>query len=284
MKLGAHVSTSGGLSKAIDRAQDMGAETAQLFASSPRSWAFKPPTAEEVAVYRNKAEARDISPVFLHGSYLVNIGGAAELVEKSVDSLVEQMGVAGQIGAAGLIFHGGSHKGAGFDAILDQATKAMTEVLSNTPQEVWLIIENSAGMGAHVGASFAEIGRMIKAVDNPRVMVCLDTQHALAAGYNVVDPRGLETAMEEFDSQIGLSRLAVVHANDSKMEIGSGVDRHENIGEGHVGTAGFETIMNHPSFRDIPFILEVPGFDKKGPDKRNLDRLKDIRRRLSISR
>jgi len=283
MKLGAHVSTAGGLDKAIDRAQEMGAETVQIFASSPRAWAFREPSEKQVEDYRRKAQDAGVSPTFLHGSYLVNLGGAEELLGKSVDSLSSHLGVASRIGAAGVIFHAGSHKGAGFDSVLGQATGAMSEVISATPVDVMLIIENSAGMGSHIGSSFAEIGRLIREVASPRVAVCLDTQHCLAAGYNIIDGEGIDAAMEEFDREVGLSRLVAVHANDSKMALGSGVDRHENIGEGTLGTAGFETIMAHPAFRDVPFILEVPGLDRKGPDKENLDRLKDVRSRLGES-
>ena len=282
MKLGAHVSTSGGLDKGIDRAREMGAETVQMFASSPRAWAFKPPAEEKVAAFREKAQAAGISPVFFHGSYLVNLCGAAELVEKSVDSLTNHMNVAGQVGAAGVIFHGGSHRGAGFEGVLGQFTEAAQRVLSSSPTDAWLIIENSAGMGDHIGSSFSEIGTMIRAIDSPRVMVCLDTQHSVAAGYDIGDGDGINAAMEEFDREIGLSRLVAVHANDSKTALGSGVDRHENIGEGHLGITGFETVMGHPAFRDVPLILEVPGLDKTGPDKENLDRLKAVRAGLGL--
>jgi deoxyribonuclease-4 len=282
MKLGAHVSAAGGLGKVIDRAQEMGAETIQIFASSPRAWAFKQPTEGDVAAFRQKAGASGVSPVFLHGSYLVNVGGTADLVERSVGSLADHMNFAGRIGAAGVIFHAGSHKGVGFEGVLAQAAAALRQVLASSPSDVWLIIENSAGMGAHIGSSFREIGRMLREIGSPQVMVCLDTQHCLAAGYNIIEEGGITEAMDEFDREIGLSRLVAVHANDSKAALGSGLDRHENIGEGHMGIEGFETIMVHPAFRDVPFILEVPGFDRKGPDKENLDRLKDIRSRLGI--
>ena len=282
MKLGAHVSSSGGLEKAVDRALDIGAETIQIFASSPRAWAFKPIPEDRVLAFRRKSDATGISPAFLHGIYLVNMGGPPDLVGKSVDSLSQHMHAAGQIGAAGVIFHSGSHKGAGLDAVIDQVTSGLREVLSGSPSDVWLIIENSAGMGDHIGASFGEIGRIMKEVDSPQVMVCLDTEHCFAAGYDLTDPDRIDAVMEEFDREIGLSRLVAVHANDAKVTLGSGVDRHENIGEGHMGMAGFEVIMGHPAFRDVPFILEVPGFGRKGPDKQNLDRLKGIRRRLGI--
>ena len=115
-----------------------------------------------------------------------------------------------------------------------------------------------------------------------RLKICLDTEHAFAAGYNIADADAIDAVMTEFDDEIGLERLVVVHANDAKVEFGSGLDRHENIGEGHIGLDGFRTIIGHSAFRDLPFLLEVPGADKKGPDKENLDRLKEIRTRLNV--
>ena len=283
MELGAHVSAAGGVDKAVGRAVDIGAEAIQTFAASPRVWAFKPIADDKAAAYRGKAAEAGIKSTFLHGSYLVNIGGKPDHVEKSVASLTNHMGAAAQIGAQGVIFHSGSHKGVGFDAVLDQAGVALKQVLDNTDDNVQLIIENCAGMGAQIGASFEELGRLIRAVDSDRLKICLDTEHAFAAGYNIADPQGIEKAMAEFDAEIGLDRLVVVHANDAKVEFASGVDRHENIGEGHIGIEGFETIMGHPAFADVPFLLEVPGMDRKGPDKPNLDRLKDIRTRLAES-
>ena len=283
MELGAHVSAAGGVDKAVGRAVEIGAEAIQTFAASPRVWAFKPIADDKAAAYREKAAEAGIKSTFLHGSYLVNIGGKPDHVEKSVASLTNHMGAAAQIGAQGVIFHSGSHKGVGFDAVLDQAGDALKQVLDNTDDNVQLIIENCAGMGAQIGASFEELGRLIKAVDSDRLKVCLDTEHAFAAGYNIAVPQGIEKAMAEFDAEIGLDRLVVVHANDAKVEFASGVDRHENIGEGYIGIEGFETIMAHPAFADVPFLLEVPGMDKKGPDKPNLDRLKDIRKRLAES-
>ncbi len=281
MELGAHVSAAGGVDKAVGRAADIGAEAIQLFASSPRGWRFRPIPDEKAESYKEKAASEGIGSTFLHGSYLVNIGGKPDLVVKSIDSLINHMNAAGQLGAKGVIFHSGSHKGVGFDAVFDQSINALTQVLDSTDDEVQLIIENCAGMGAQIGASFAELGRMIKAVDSPRLTICLDTEHAFAAGYNIADREGLENAMAEFDAEIGLDKLVVVHANDAKVEFGSGIDRHENIGEGYIGIEGFETIMAHAAFADVPFLLEVPGTDRKGPDKPNLDRLKEIRARLS---
>ena len=281
MKLGAHVSTAGGVPNAIDRAVAIGAETIQIFASSPRGWAFKPIPEELSLAFRQKSEAAGIGPIFLHGIYLVNIG-SEPLRDKSIESLTNHLNAASQLGAAGVIFHGGSHKGVGFDGILDRAVAVVQEVLKNSPSDVWLILENSAGMGAHIGASFQEMSRLIKAIGSPNMKVCLDTEHAFAAGYNIADKEGIEIAMEEFDKEIGLSNLVAVHANDAKVPFASGVDRHDNIGDGHIGREGFEVIMGHPAFKAVPFILEVPGIEGNGPDKENLDRLKAIRAKLGM--
>ena len=282
MKIGAHVSTAGGADKAIDRAVDFGAEAIQIFASSPRAWRFRAQKDDEIASFREKTESTGVAPAFVHGSYLVNMGGPGELLEKSVGSLIEQMNAASRLGAAGVIFHLGSHKGAGLDAVFAQVVSGLKAVMDSAPDDVWLVIENSAGMGSHIGSSFGEIGEIMKAVGSPNIMVCLDTQHSIAAGYNIADPKGIEAATAEFEAEIGLSRLVAVHANDSKTELGSGVDRHENIGEGSIGADGFRTIMGHPAFREVPFLLEVPGQEGKGPDKDNVDRLKAIRDGLNL--
>ena len=282
MKIGAHVSTAGGLHTAFGRAADMGAETIQIFASSPRAWKFRELKPEVVTKFHEAADETGIGPVFIHGSYLVNIAGAPDLVEKSVACLIRNMEVGAEIGATGVVFHAGSHKGRGFDAVIGSATAALSEVLEASPPGPLLLVENSAGMGAHLGASFEELGKMISAVGSDRLKVCLDTEHCFAAGYDIANPDAIDAAMDEFDRHIGLDRLVVVHANDAKVEMGSGVDRHDNIGDGHIGIEGFEVIMGHEAFQDVPFILEVPGPDKKGPDKDNVDRLKSIRSRLPI--
>ena len=284
MRIGAHVSTAGGLDKAVDRAMELGAETFQCFCSSPRGWAFKPVPEEQTTAFRQKAEAAGIGPAFLHGIYLVNLGTAdQEMLRKGIESLTNYMGVASAMGGAGVVFHAGSHKGAGYEGIFQQTVDSLKEVLARSPQDVLLIIENSAGMGNHIGSRFAEIGRIMQAVNDPRVKVCLDTQHCFTAGYDILTPEGVEKVMEEFDREIGLANLVVAHANDSKVPLAAGVDRHENLGEGHMGLDAFVATMSHPAFHDIPLILEVPGFESNGPDKQNMDILRELRTRAAMS-
>ena len=140
-----------------------------------------------------------------------------------------------------------------------------------------------AGMGKHIGAKFEELGKILRAVDSPRLRICLDTQHSFAAGYDLTTADGVNTMMAEFEEHIGADQLAAVHANDSKQPCGSGVDRHDNIGEGLIGEAGFEAIMGHPAFRDLPFFLEVPGFEGKRPDQLHIDLLKATRQRSRLA-
>ena len=283
MKIGAHVSSAGGISKAVDRGAEIGCETIQIFGSSPQSWAFKPVPEAEINAFRQKSAETGIGPAFLHAIYLINLGTPnQDNLEKGIQSLISYMNLAADIGAGGVIFHPGSHQGVGYEGILPQAVASIQRVLENSPEGPYLCLENMAGMGQHIGAKFAELGGILKAVDNPRLRVCLDTQHSFAAGYDLTTPDGVEAMIAEFDEAIGLDSLAAVHANDSKQLCGSGVDRHDNIGEGFIGEHGFESIMGNPAFQDVPFFLEVPGFERKGPDRRNVDILKNIRKRVGL--
>ncbi len=279
MKLGAHVSTQGGLDKAIDRAQAMGAETIQIFGAAPQTWRRRAIGDEEAAAFREKAAAADVAPVFLHAIYLISlVSDDPVAIERGAASLAADLQLCPRIGAKGSIVHAGSHKGLGFEAILPRVTTAVRRVLDATPAESWLILENSAGMGGSVGAHFAELGAIIREVGDPRLKVCLDTQHAYAMGYDLTDEKGLAAAVGEFEREIGLDKLVACHANDSKVPLAGVRDRHENIGQGHIGRDGFLRIFAHPAFANVPFILEVPGFGNLGPDKENLDILKEIRR------
>ena len=278
MRLGAHVSSQGGLDKAIERAQAMGAETIQIFGAAPQTWRRRDASAEEIAAFCEKAAAADVEPVFLHAVYLINLAASDPVnLERGVASLVADLALCAQIDAKGSIVHIGSHRGAGLDAVFPQVVAAIRRVLDSTPQETWLVLENSAGMGGSIGAKFSELGAVMREIGNDRIKVCLDTQHAFAMGYDVATADGLQAALDEFEREIGLDRLVAVHANDSKVPLAGGRDRHENIGEGAIGREGFRVIMSHPVFRDLPFLLEIPGFDNMGPDKKNLDILKDIR-------
>lgn len=278
MRIGAHVKTAGGVDKAIDRAEEIGAETIQIFSGAPQAWRRKNYTEEEVVTYKKRVAETKIAPAFIHGLYLVNLASEnPDLLAKSYEALVAEMNAAHLLGARGVIFHLGSHKGAGYEACFRQVIEYCGRVVEATPDDAWLILENSAGMGGSVGSKFSELGTIIKECRSERVKVCLDTQHSFAAGYDLKSRDGIERVMDEFDREIGIERLVAVHANDSKCALAGGLDRHENIGDGHLGRDGFANIMSHAAFADVPFLLEVPGYEDQGPDQPNVDALKTVR-------
>ena len=284
MKIGAHVSTAGGISNAVGRAKEIGCEAIQIFGSSPQTWAFKPAPGEQIESFKQGLAEAGIGPVFLHAIYLINLGTPNEdSLKKGIDSLIKYMNLAADIGAAGVIFHPGSHGGRGYEAVLPQTVDAIKTVLDASPDGPCLAVENMAGMGQHIGAKFDELGGILKAVDSPLLKICLDTQHAFAAGYDLTNPQGIKAMLDELDAGPGSANVAAVHANDSKRVCGSGVDRHDNIGDGFIGEEGFAAIMGDPAFAEVPFFLEVPGFEGKGPDQRNIDILKKIREQVGLS-
>ena len=278
MLIGAHVSAAGGSNKAVARAEEIGAECFQIFASSPRMWSAKPIADDVAQKYAEEMKRAGMGPTVLHGKYLIALGAEdPELLAKSEKALRADVAAANKLDALGVIFHPASHRGRGFETIIDQFANAVRTILDNEPGDSLLMLETSAGAGDHIGSTFAELGTLIKAIGNDRVTVCLDTQHVWAAGYNIAEPDSLSAALDEFDKEIGLDLLRSVHANDSMRELGSSVDRHENIGDGLIGIAGFKTLMLNDAFKHVPFYLEVPGTGKSGPDKPNIDRLKAIR-------
>ncbi len=284
MKIGAHVSTSGGISKAVGRGQEIGCEALQIFGSSPQSWAFREIPDAEVEAFRQDLAEAGMGPVFLHAIYLINLGSSKpDSLSKGVESLSAHLRLAARIGADGVIFHPGSHGWAGFEAVLLQVAESIRSALDDAPDGPCLAVENMAGMGKHIGARFEELGAILGAVDDERLKVCLDTQHSFAAGYDLATGHGIEDMLAQLDAGPGAANIVAIHANDSKQVRGSGVDRHDNIGEGFIGEDGFAVFMGHPAFRDVPFLLEVPGFEGKGPDRRNVDLLKDIRRRVGAT-
>ena len=276
--IGAHVSASGGIFNAIERGEAIEAEALQIFPSAPQTWRKTNHKPEAIARFRELHGTSAIDEVWLHAIYLANLATEKpEQLERSIDSVVHALTVADAIGAQGVVLHTGSHRGRGFDAVLSQVAEALTRILEESPGAALLALENAAGQGDVIGASFHELGAILKAVGASRLHVCLDTCHAVAAGYNIADPRTIEAVVQEFDAEIGVDRLAVIHANDSKMELGANRDRHENIGDGHIGRDGLRVVMAEPAFQGKPWLLEVPGMDGDGPDLENVRRLRRIR-------
>lgn len=277
MKFGAHISGGGSLAGTVEKAERLGVECVQLFASPPSNW--KPPryTEADMISFKQAVANNHWEPNFFHAIYLLNFGSDnPELRQKSVQSLINYLTIAPKMGMLGAIFHTGSHKGVGFEAIKKQVCDGFNEILAATPKESFLIIENNAGQGNLIAKDAGEIAQLIDAIKNKdRVAVCIDTCHAFATGTDWRLPDQIDAFVNEFDRLVGWDRVVAIHANDSKFDLGQNKDRHENIGEGHIGTKGFKNILRHEKFQHLPFIIETPGFDGQGPDAKNLARLRE---------
>ncbi len=278
MHFGAHVSAAGGISKAIDRVDEIGGTAVQVFTQSPRMWKPTEHSEEEIERFRTRRREARIKAVSCHALYLVNLASAdAEVREKSLVALRATMETARAIGADAVVFHVGSHLGSGFDAALDRVVPAMRELLELTTDDLWLCMENAAGTGALIGRSIDELAALFDALDrHPRLGLCLDSCHWWASGVDVSDPHALDAALVDVDRRIGLDRLRVLHVNDSQTALGSNRDRHELVGTGLIGD-GLATFLSHPAFAGLPAITET--WEDEGEATEDLDRMRALRRR-----
>jgi deoxyribonuclease IV len=283
--IGAHVSSSGGIHTAIDRAEAMGADAVQVFTQSPRTWR---PTNHDPATFERFRERRaevGIGSVLCHALYLCNLAAPKDDVyENSVRALRSTMEVACGIGAEGVVFHVGSHLGSGFEHGLERCVPAMEQVLELCDDTTWLLMENSAGTGGTIGRSLDELATLYERLDrHPRLGVCLDSCHLFASGVDVTDPASLDALVDDLDSSIGLDGLRALHVNDSKAPLGSNRDRHDNIGDGLIGEK-LGVFLGHPKLQGLPAILEVPGADNKGPNADEIRKTREMHARWTKRR
>ncbi len=275
-KIGGHISTAGGLDKLAKRANAIGAECVQIFAGSPRRYEVKKINKREVEEY--KKDKLEISPVYIHASYLINLASEnEEIKKKSIKSLKEAINYANYIDAEGVVYHPGSPRGGSREKALEREIRAVTEILQKTDRGS-LIIENTAGV-KKIGTTPEEIGSILKKINSKRLKVCIDTAHSIESGIiNSFSLKNIEKWLLRWEREVGLKNISLLHINDSLTKAGSHHDRHANIGEGFVGIEGFKNLMKFDDIRNIPWILEVPGFNNEGPDKKNVDILKNIRK------
>ncbi len=280
IRLGIHTSIAGSLEKAALKAADLGANTFQIFSSSPRMWRASTLDAADIARFRAARKRFDLKPLAIHVNYLVNLAAADPVIRtRSIAAFRAELERAELIGAEYLVLHPGSYKGqtlpegiSAFSLALEAAVEGLPE-LSTT-----LLLENTVGCGSQIGCRFEELKAIRDLglnLTNLDIGYCLDTCHLLAAGYNVATKAGLEHTVEAASRILGLANVRMFHANDSKTPLGSHRDRHQNIGEGYIGNTGFRRILAHPKLRSEPFILETP-VEAEGDDRRNLDRLKSL--------
>lgn len=278
---GAHVSISGGYHKAVERVVHMGGNSLQIFSSSPRGWNHAALTDEAKELFKSEKEKHAIGPIFFHASYLVNLADDSQIGQNSIQSLITELTLASQIGIMGSIVHLGSYKkhvptlfDTTQDAHYSTLIKNIKQVLNKVPKNVLFIIENAGNN--KIGKNLDELAAIIRDVDDERVRICLDTCHMYSAGYDISTPSNYHTFFSLFDRKIGINKLSVIHANDSRDPFNSGRDRHENIGSGTLSLDPFRNLLNDSALANIPFIIETPGFDGNGPDKKNLDILKSL--------
>ena len=281
MKIGAHLSIAGGYDKALERVHAIGGNCLQIFSASPRGWNHATITDGSKILFLDTKKRLGISEVFFHASYLVNLADNGRIGEESKKSLIAELNVASQLGIIGSIVHIGSFKGnppAVWDVSQDKKYSVLInnihEVLTHTPQDTFLIIENAGNK--KIGQNIDEIALIIRDVNNERLKVCLDTCHLFSAGYDLSTQQKLDEFLAEFEKKIGLKKLVVFHVNDSRDPFNSGRDRHENIGEGTLSTEPFKLLLKDKKTCNLPFIIETPGFDGNGPDKKNIDILKSL--------
>jgi len=274
--IGAHVSTQGGLYNAFENAKKIGAEAIQIFGSSPQQWAVREPKQEDIEKFKIANKKAGDMPVFLHASYLANLASPNEVTRaNSIQSLIGHLKICEAIGAKGLIFHIGSAKDQSKKQAIEFLVSGVKKVLERVKGNSLIILENSSAGGAKLGATAKEIGEILKKIKSKRAKVCFDTAHGFEAGVAKYDDLKIITEIfDEWDKEIGLENIVAIHANDSKTPFASHNDRHENIGEGCVGLAGFKNLAKENRLKDKIWLLEVPGFENLGPDKRNVDILK----------
>jgi deoxyribonuclease IV len=275
---GAHVSSSGGIDTAIGRIETIGGDAAQVFTQSPRMWrptAHKPEAIERFRAGRAEA---GIGAIACHALYLINLG-APRFYDKSVLALRATVDAACAIEAEAVIFHVGSHLGAGFDQALELVVPALVSCLERCDGRTWLLMENTAGAGGTIGRSVEELAAIHERVGpHPRLGLCLDSCHLYASGYDVTDRGELDRLLVRVDQLIGLDRLRAVHVNDSAAPLGSNRDRHANIGEGLMGE-GLGVFVAHPALQGLPAYLETPGPDGHGPDADEVRKLRELHAR-----
>jgi deoxyribonuclease IV len=276
---GAHC--SGGIKKALDKGVGMGADAVQLFAQSPRAWRFPNHDPEDLKAFREKRSELGL-PVLVHALYLVNLAAPDDAVyTKSVATMRSTVDAACAIDADGVVFHVGSHLGAGFDAGLERVLPALTQVLERCNERTWLLMENSAGAGGTIGRSLDELVTIFDALGrHERLGICLDSCHLFVSGIDVTDADVLDGLLVELDDRIGLDRLRALHANDAQAPLGSNRDRHDNICKGLMGE-GLGVFLAHPKLQGLPAVLEVPGEDGHGPNADEIRKLRELHARAT---
>ena len=272
MILGSHQSTAGGFAQALPRARRDRCETFQVFCTSSRQWRQRPLDPDDVAAFRQGVAEAGFGPIASHASYLINLAAPdPEIRKRSIAALVVELQRCRDLGIGYSVLHPGAHVGAGERRGVARIASALNRVLEQIPSGVMLLLENTAGQGSCVGHRFEHLRDILGGLKRRRrVGICFDTQHAFAAGYDLRHPDEYQATFADLHRKVGLHKLKAFHLNDSKRDLGSRVDRHENIGLGHLGLPPFRMLVNDPRFSNIPGYLETPPYRGKESFARNL--------------
>jgi deoxyribonuclease-4 len=277
--LGAHMSIGGGLDKAVGRGVGVGCTALQVFTKNASQWRAKPLTDEEIGRFKEAVAASpiDAGAVVAHDSYLINLGSPdPDKWAQSVAAFTDELRRCNQLGIPYLVTHPGAHMGTGEDAGLARVAEGLARALAEAGPETMVLLETTAGQGTYLGHRFAHLARLIELTPDDRIGVCFDTCHAFVAGYEINTPEGYAATWDEFARELGYDRLKVLHLNDAKKGLGSHVDRHEHIGQGQIGRAGFHLLMNDERLRGRPLLLETPKGDDCAEDRENMTYLRAL--------
>ncbi|MGB8353105.1 MAG: deoxyribonuclease IV [Chthoniobacteraceae bacterium] len=277
--LGAHTSTSGGAEKAIDRALAVGCTAMQIFVKNNMQWFASPFSDKEIRTFLDHPKRGELGSIFGHSGYLINLAATSEdFHQKSLRSLREELVRADQLELPFLVLHPGAHMGAGVEAGLQKVVESIDTIFAEIPKvKTRIALEATAGQGSSLGHEFGHLEYILKNVrESERLCICVDTAHIFAAGYDISTPAGAKKVFAEFHKSIGFDRLAALHLNDSKVPLGSHVDRHDHIGKGKIGIEAFRYVMNEPRFEKIPKVLETPKGKEMAEDVENMKVLRDL--------
>ncbi len=279
MLIGAHVSSGGGLTRALERGEELGCDSIQIFNQSPRMWRPTHYGPDDFAAFREAMVGSRVEAVIIHAVYLINCASKdRELRRKSLASLTHALRVGDGIGAAGVVLHPGAQKGEPLVPSIKRAAKLIASALQET-ERCPLLLEQTAGHKGLLGRDFDQTAELIEqAGGGERLGLCLDSCHLFVQGYEITDAPHLEAVLDEADAKLGLKRLGAVHVNDAAAPLGSCRDRHANVGKGEMGRQGLAAFLSEPRFEGLPATLETPGPNKRGPDRREVAAARRLRK------
>ncbi len=280
MRIGFHVSISGGFTLAVQRAFELGCTCMQIFSRNPRGWTVKPLDKKDIAGFKKLREQWDIGPVFVHTNYLINLAsGRADLYGKSIEQFVIDLERTEALGAEYLVTHLGSASGRDAAWMIDRVAGALNMAMKLHPPRTTILLENTAGEAGDVGYTLEQVREVMNGLDDAAgIGLCYDTCHGFAAGYDIRRKKDIDALAGKIDATVGLQRLKGMHLNDCLRDLGSHVDRHWHIGEGKIGLDGFKMLLNHPAFREIPKVMETPK-ETEEDDPRNMRTVKSLVKR-----